>query len=288
MKQAEQVAMNYAAQAERDVRAISNGTHGKLKPYLRLLADGIKSSVHFQVPVNGEFFDAEVRVDRWGDTTARLPYESITIEYESDSESKHGYDGFVIHAREARDEEDGNRTIVATAVGRAADTGRWMIFPVVALIRGGDYLNECRVGLHFMNPHGADIKMDSELREAGADIASVAAGVVMELLAALSCSNVSEAKLPRPNPLSIAGRRATKGGLPLYETKVLTIAPVDASEPQALGGTHNSPRAHLRRGHIRRLASGKSVWVNATVVGKKELGLIYKSYNVAGLPGGSK
>ncbi|MEO3722889.1 hypothetical protein, partial [Lacticaseibacillus paracasei] len=65
-----------------------------------------------------------------------------------------------------------------------------------------------------------------------------------------------------------------------YETKCLTIK---ATQKQGTGtrtGTHESPRQHLRRGHIRRLESG-NIWVNACVVGSSEKGVIKKSYNVA-------
>jgi hypothetical protein len=46
------------------------------------------------------------------------------------------------------------------------------------------------------------------------------------------------------------------------------------------GGTHRSPRQHLRRGHIRNLQSGKKVWVNATVVGSRDNGVINKAYGI--------
>jgi hypothetical protein len=34
----------------------------------------------------------------------------------------------------------------------------------------------------------------------------------------------------------------------------------------SLGGSHCSPREHLRRGHIRRIAGNRCVWVNSCVV----------------------
>jgi hypothetical protein len=280
MKQAEQVAMNYAAQAERALRSTAENSAGPGKKYLRKLADRIKSAVHFQVPFGGTFFETETRIDYWGDAFARLPYGEITIEYDSDPE--HGYDKFVTHAYESHDEKTGQHQIVTVSIGHSIDGG-WTLFPVEALIRG-ELLSECLLGPRIASGFaGPNVSGDEALR-LQLHFVTLAGGTVMEFLAALSCSNVSETTLPRPNPLSIAGRQATKGRVPLYETKVLTIAPVEAPATSARGGTHNSPRAHLRRGHIRRLASGKSVWVNATVVGKKELGLIYKSYNVAEMP----
>ena len=65
------------------------------------------------------------------------------------------------------------------------------------------------------------------------------------------------------------------------KTKCLTIKSHVKSKALAIRtGTHESPRQHLRRGHIRRLESG-NIWVNACVVGNSEKGVIKKSYNVA-------
>ena len=45
------------------------------------------------------------------------------------------------------------------------------------------------------------------------------------------------------------------------------------------GGTHASPRVHLRRGHIRKIADGRTVWVQACVVGSKH-GMVLKDYKL--------
>jgi hypothetical protein len=51
----------------------------------------------------------------------------------------------------------------------------------------------------------------------------------------------------------------------------------------SLGGTHASPRLHLRRGHIRHCYTGQYVWVRPTTVGNKRLGIIFKDYDASGL-----
>ena len=76
-------------------------------------------------------------------------------------------------------------------------------------------------------------------------------------------------------------KRLKHGKLPIiYETKILTIKPSVRSSSAEKGGSHTSPRQHLRRGHIRRLDSG-NIWVNSCVVGSAEKGRIDKSYRVA-------
>lgn len=101
---------------------------------------------------------------------------------------------------------------------------------------------------------------------------------LLEFLEALSCTNVSTAihqEASKANP-----KRARQGKTPIWETKVLTIdVPGSRTSGQSKGGTHSSPRQHLRRGHIRRLTSG-NIWVNSCVVGSPENGNVEKNYNI--------
>lgn len=79
------------------------------------------------------------------------------------------------------------------------------------------------------------------------------ASAVMDLCEALACANVKTECIQRVDP-AVNQRRIANGKTPLHETWCLTVE-VPHTEPRsaALGGTHASPRQHLRRGHIRRL-----------------------------------
>lgn len=105
--------------------------------------------------------------------------------------------------------------------------------------------------------------------------------VLMQLLCALECKNVSLDTIEPPDALN--RKRARAGKLPLLSYKVLTVEATDGATVVAAGaagtGTHASPRTHLRRGHIRRLPSGP-IWVNATVVRGASRGLVMKDYDV--------
>lgn len=102
---------------------------------------------------------------------------------------------------------------------------------------------------------------------------------IMNLIEVLSCKNVFTETVPAP--LALNKKRESKGKAPLYEYKVLVLDFEEEEPPlrKGVGGTHASPRIHLRRGHIRRLPQ-KNIWVNATVVGSRKAGMIVKDYSV--------
>lgn len=101
---------------------------------------------------------------------------------------------------------------------------------------------------------------------------------VLELVEALSCSNVSHEALP-VRPLNKAAAR--RGALPFDEYRVLVVnAPGAGSGGIDGGGTHRSPREHLRRGHIRRLQSGRRIWIQSTIVNAGAAGKITSTYQI--------
>ncbi|MCY1306435.1 hypothetical protein D9M70_562970 [compost metagenome] len=94
----------------------------------------------------------------------------------------------------------------------------------------------------------------------------------------LRCVNVATVEHPAPERLN--AKREARGKVPLFSFKTLTLAAPNARRPGlVLGGTHASPRVHLRRGHIRQLADGRSVWVQPCVVGSKH-GVVHKDYRL--------
>ena len=77
-------------------------------------------------------------------------------------------------------------------------------------------------------------------------------------------------------------KRAAKGRPPLtFDWHTVTIEPPSPkSEPQ--GGTHASPRLHDRRGHWRKMKSGKTIWVRECKVGDASKGVVFKDYVIEG------
>jgi hypothetical protein len=97
------------------------------------------------------------------------------------------------------------------------------------------------------------------------------------VLSSLNCCNIKRIE-HKPKPSQQSVRRAL-GRHPLFSTWTLEIDLVrSAKEIPGEGGTHASPRLHLRRGHARQHKPGHWCWVQACVVGDKSLGMIHKDY----------
>jgi hypothetical protein len=129
---------------------------------------------------------------------------------------------------------------------------------------------------HNVKAGGIELAIQEGLHDISAETRAV-----LELCEALSCSNVTSDVLQPAS--SKNAKRISDKKLPIYETRCLSIiAPTTTSgRSEGLGGTHRSPRQHLRRGHIRRIAEERKIWVNSCVVGAKSQGVIEKTYTVS-------
>lgn len=74
-------------------------------------------------------------------------------------------------------------------------------------------------------------------------------------------------------------RKIREGKPPIFDWVTVQIEPKQP-KAQHQGGTHASPRLHDRRGHMRRLPSGKMVWVKACKVGDATRGIVFHDYEV--------
>lgn len=110
------------------------------------------------------------------------------------------------------------------------------------------------------------------------EVVGNAVSLAWSVFAVMACSNV---RAQEHKPAEALNKKRTKAGkLPLVSYKTLEIiAPGERCEKPTAGGTHASPRVHLRRGHIRMLGDRRTVWVQACVVGSKH-GMVVKDYRV--------
>ncbi len=121
--------------------------------------------------------------------------------------------------------------------------------------------------------------VDTELEENTIIESFTALMIIFKAIEVINCSNITvkDSKVPK----FINQKRKAKGKLPLYSYKTLHLDFEEKEVTKSGNGTHASPRVHLRRGHIRKLPSGKTTWVQACVVGDKSKGVVHKDYSVA-------
>ncbi len=77
----------------------------------------------------------------------------------------------------------------------------------------------------------------------------------------------------------INAKRIKKGKRPFFEWTTIEVKPSAPAEPK--GGTHASPKPHMRRGHVRRLKSGKIVTIKSMFVNKHKIpdeGFVFHDY----------
>jgi hypothetical protein len=99
------------------------------------------------------------------------------------------------------------------------------------------------------------------------------------MLEALNCRNITETVIPM-GPVKRAMGGKTKG---YSDYHVLKVNPIRRTYKryEALGGSHASPREHLRRGHIHSFKTKTGHvqhWIDALVVNPGNGGCIAKDY----------
>ncbi len=107
--------------------------------------------------------------------------------------------------------------------------------------------------------------------------------MLIQACSVINCANVGTATIEPAAALN--KKRVMSGKQPFFTYKVLQLTGEGkASAGSDAGGTHVSPRMHLRRGHLRRLQS-RVIWVRPTMVGASaEAGFVVKDYAVGTPP----
>lgn len=110
------------------------------------------------------------------------------------------------------------------------------------------------------------------------ELAIFSINCVKLFLSAMNCTNVKRTEHKPDDALQKA--RAKRGKLPLFSYWTLELTGTTNERGEHQGGTHSSPRVHLRRGHPRQYVPGKYTWVQACAVGNKSLGMVHKDYRL--------
>jgi hypothetical protein len=107
------------------------------------------------------------------------------------------------------------------------------------------------------------------------------ASYLVQVVCALLAVGAAEERTDAPIRSRNAGT-PPENNRPMWEVKTLVIkTPVTHTVSEYKGGTHASPRQHLRRGHYRHYKkTGKIAWVNQCTVGSLTNGYVHKDYRV--------
>lgn len=111
------------------------------------------------------------------------------------------------------------------------------------------------------------------------EIYKMVLGVIRTALCAMKCVNIHQVESVPSEKLQKA--RLARGKKPLFSfwTLEISIPNVTGGAGRHCGGTHASPRLHLRRGHVREYRPGMFCWIQPHAVGNKKLGIIHKEYS---------
>ena len=254
----------------------------EMKQFKSHCIDLANASQKFILPDGGRLYD-DPEYKALDDTTPLcLPYPLIAIEFARSPDyvnaSKHKIAGHMQPSKAllfARERDD---AIAVTVVVWMTAYGKWIPYPEVGIPRTNyldrtnrqnGYAGVLLAQMPGANFYGVSIPGSDYMDEVGA---------LLCMLNILQCKNVhvEKSEVSKTRKAIQAGK---KGALPFDSYHVLTIdAPSQAGQGPATGG-HRSPREHLRRGHIRRLADSRRIWVNATVVAAgKGGGVVTKDY----------
>lgn len=238
-----------------------------------MYSDEIRNAVKFRLPDNGRIVEVQSK-GTWQTTfepyipILKLPYDLICLELKLIFESPNN--------------SEESETIPTVILCKQLDEGiafypflgpnpngneKWICFTQKPCLLKGQW--------HEYPSLQVGPKDQSE-----SEFLAIILKVILNFLSALNCSN-SNALDEEPPSEKLNKSRMKKGKTPLFSYKVLTIntKASHAGSSSTNQGKHNSPRVHLRRGHIRKLPD-KTVWVNSCVVGDNKNGVIQKDYVV--------
>lgn len=262
-------ARNYAAQAEHfynnfEVSSFKDDESYQLN--LKEIKDTLHNGIHFALPDNGFIFNDNFR--GMNNVPIKLPFEKITVEFFTNLPNEEDASKIIIVA------EQNDNQIIARMLLYEKTSKTWITLPTAFLTRSTIFNESFEFEIFDLSKKFSVIAKAKRL-QCGKRIARH----LFDLLEALNCKNVYMQNLEFIDDLKNE-RRIKAGKLPLYETKILVVdSKPKEIDPNWKGGTHASPRQHLRRGHVRHYDSG-NIWINNCIVGKSSNGRIDKSYEV--------
>lgn len=109
--------------------------------------------------------------------------------------------------------------------------------------------------------------------------------VAMRRIVALALLGDQHASSARPSYMgseALNKKRIKKGKRPFFEWTTVEVKP-RAAVQDSKGGTHASPKPHMRRGHVRKLKDGRIVTIKNTIINRHKMpdeGFVFHDYVV--------
>lgn len=230
----------------------------------------------FLLPEGGYFFDADKDIDIPLEGM-RLPFDTCILEWTREDPDL----GRPVHLMSILQQKDGKLAVIPVWAEDAGDGIKWMPAVVGLVISDGEIVST-RDGMIRVKAQVLKNPTRNALPEVVFDAKNYLheISVAAQFLLLANCGNVSPLKIHEPSDKQ---RRAAsrRGNAPFHSYWTLDCAlPSSPAEARSLGGTHAAPRLHMRRGHVRRLPTGRTTWVRQCAVGNANLGAVSKDYAV--------
>ena len=295
--------LNYSAHAVDDLKAMGNwyqknGTRAQVEslPVLGGVISILRNAEKFLLPHDCELLSFNEVSEKYRDLI-RLPYPAVALEFSTSPHRNggssrgivlawHGQNNLPPERLEEFDIDERAEVIAFTSFFYSDGQKTWMPSPHVFWFHRDHldiHMGGIRAGIGNALAYGdmhlktmSAMSDEQHQRELDGNL-KVSMDAILEFLVTVNCENVIQDSLTPSNVLN--QKRKSRQKEPFYSYRVLSIPGGNNSGP-SLGGNHASPRMHLRRGHLRRLNTGKVTWVRHTIVGNAELGVADKNYRV--------
>lgn len=222
-----------------------------------VIASGFDPTEMQWFDISGADLSTGIKIDNL--TTHRPPFEKSLVLWAGQTKSHERYEMMMLVA--GNDPEEG--IVLDLSKG---EPGKYTTFPLMVYAIEGDQIKYGPV------EEGADLPRD---------VAEIMLATMSKWLETMDAG--CESYRPEVKNTFTNRRKIAEGKMPTYDWRTVMIGPKNARR-ESQGGTHASPRLHDRRGHIRRLSTGKNVWVKACKVGDASKGVIFHDYAIKGQP----
>ena len=266
---------------------------------LRHFADALDVGETFLLPDGGILMDRDRRFPDLPAAALRPPFEITVLEFPCSAQAAHTLHPkskhrdptkYVAVAHELTD-PDTNEPLgvgIRTAIyDRTAAAWIPVLLSIVVPydsppgVRGRPLLAVTTYAPGIIEMLGFEDLDRDALGELGQRYLTDAYNAYLDLCATLACKNVHAQRHQQPEKLQKA--RAKQGKRPLRDFHVLTVDGNPSNGGGAIGmdsGDRTGPRAHMRRGHVRRLGPDRLTWVSPCMVNAGASEFVGKAYRV--------